>query len=118
MPPRAFLRQRRVPLTTREVHIIRRLKNVLKLEVTKIALAVGRNKTTVYEALDKNWKALKKGRPDLLTAKQINLLVRITKQMVQKAAAKKEVTFAMIEKRAKIQAGDRGMPQQCSANLR
>ena len=46
-------KDRRVPLTSREVAIIRRLKNVVKLPVTKIALAVERNKTTVYKALEK-----------------------------------------------------------------
>ena len=59
--------QRHVPLGAREVAIIRRLKSVIKLPVTKIALAVDRNKTTVYGALDKTWKSSKKGRPDLLT---------------------------------------------------
>ena len=38
----------RVPLAAREVHIIRRLKNIVKLPVTKIAIAVGRNKSAVY----------------------------------------------------------------------
>ena len=38
----------RVPLAAREVHIIRRLKNIVKLPVTKIAIAVGRDKSTVY----------------------------------------------------------------------
>ena len=52
-------KHRRVPLAAREVQIIRRLKTVIKLPVTKIALAVGRNKTTVYRALDKNWEAVK-----------------------------------------------------------
>ena len=65
-------KQRRVPLGAREVTIIRRLKTVVKLPVTKIALAVDRNKTTVYEALDKKWKGLKRGRPDLLSSKDIN----------------------------------------------
>ena len=69
----------RVPLAAREVHIIRRLKNIVKLPVTKIAIAVGRNKSTVYSALDKKWKASKRGRPELLTSKQVNLLVRRTR---------------------------------------
>jgi hypothetical protein len=38
---------RRLPLCAREVVIIRRMKKVLKLPATKIAMAVGRNKTTV-----------------------------------------------------------------------
>ena len=47
--------QIRVPLQAREVKIIRRLKKVLQLPETKIAPAVNRNKTTVYEALGKDW---------------------------------------------------------------
>lgn len=99
----------RVPLGAREVTIIRRLKDVVKLPVTKIALAVDRNKTTVYEALDKKWKGLKRGRRDLLSSKDVNLLVRVTRAMIKKAAAKKEVTLAMIRKRAKIKAGEQTM---------
>ena len=98
---------RRVPLAAREVYIIRRLKTVLKLPVGKIALAVARHKKTVYSALDKKWKASKRGRPNLLTVKQVNLLVRVTKAMIQKAAAKREVTLAMIKKRAKVSASER-----------
>ena len=41
--------QHRVPLAAREVHINRRLTNVVKLAVTKITLATERNKTTIYE---------------------------------------------------------------------
>ena len=69
----------RFPLAAWEVHIIRRLKNIAKLPLTKIAIAVGRNKRTVYSALDKKWKASKRGRPELLTSKQVNLLVRRTR---------------------------------------
>ena len=50
--------QQRVPLAAREVHIIRRLKNVVKLPVTKIALATERNKTTIYEALNTPWRVI------------------------------------------------------------
>ena len=42
---------RRAPLLKREVDIIRRLKNVVKLPITKIALAVNRNKSLVYSAM-------------------------------------------------------------------
>ena len=55
-------KQRRVPMTTREVTIIRRLKKYVQLPVTKIALGVGRNKTTIYEALSTNWTLTKRGR--------------------------------------------------------
>ena len=56
----------RKPLTQREVTIIRRLKRVIKLPVTKIAAAVDRNKSTVYKALDKSWSPGKRGHPGLL----------------------------------------------------
>lgn len=42
--------QHPVSLAAREVHINRRLKNVVKLPMAKIALATERNKTTIYEA--------------------------------------------------------------------
>ena len=93
---------RRAPLLKREVDIIRRLKNVVKLPITKIALAVNRNKSTVYSALDKTWTTSKRGRPDLLSKAQVNLLVRTTRAMIKKAAAKKEVTLAMIKKKSKL----------------
>ena len=44
-------------LGTREVEIIRRLKRKLKLPITKIALAVGRDRTTVYKALRRTFQA-------------------------------------------------------------
>ena len=57
----------RMPLQAREVEIIRRLHQVIGLPVTKIALAVSRNKLTVYGALDKSWRSEKRGRKELLT---------------------------------------------------
>ena len=101
------VKDRREPLLKREVVIIRRLKNVVKLPVTKIALAVNRNKTTVYTALDKKWKTVKRGRPDLLTKSEVNLLVRTAKSMIKQAAAKKEITLAMIKKRSKLKASEK-----------
>ena len=41
----------RKPLDRREIEIIQRMKKVLKYKTTKIAEAVGRNKSTVYRAL-------------------------------------------------------------------
>ena len=77
---------------------------VLKLPVTKIALGVGRNKTTVYKALEESFKIEKRGRPDLLTKQEVNLLVRTIKAMVKKAQGCYEVTLAMVRKRAKVRA--------------
>ena len=97
----------RMPLQAREVEIIRRLKKVLELPVTKIALAVDRNKTTVYEALGKDWEGETRGRKELLKKAQVNLLVRTTKALIKKAAAKREVTLAMILRRAKVKVSER-----------
>ena len=99
------LPKRRAPLQLGEVRIIRRLKTIIKLPVTQIAKAVDRNKSTVYEALDKTWTHRKRGRPELLTKKQIKLLLRTTKAMVEQAKAKREVTLAMIIRRSRIKAG-------------
>ena len=74
-----FSQKTRVPLVACEVHIIRRLKNVIKLPVTKIALATERNKTTAYEALDVKWKAGKRGLKEKLANKHVNLFVRTAK---------------------------------------
>ena len=49
----------------REVEIIRRLKQVLKLPVTKIATGVGRHKKTIYIVLQPSFKPQKRGRRDL-----------------------------------------------------
>ena len=72
-------------MTAREVDIIRRLKTCVKLPVTKIALAVGRNKTTVYDALSSKWSLKKRGRHPTLTCKEINFIVRTAKAMIKKA---------------------------------
>ena len=47
--------QKRVPLQAREVPIIRDLRTILKLPITKIALAVKRDRTSIYAALSKAW---------------------------------------------------------------
>ena len=60
-----------------------------KLAVTKIAVAVDRNKSTVYEALDTQWRLGKRGRKDLLTKSHAKLRLRTTKAMVKEAAAKR-----------------------------
>ena len=88
----------RKPLQQREVAIIRRMKNVLGLPVTQIALATDRNKSTVYKALDTAWRFVKRGRPSKLTKKDVAMLVRTLKAMQQKARARKEITLAMFKR--------------------
>ena len=52
----------RKPLGAREVEIIRGRKARLDLPVTKLALAVGRNTTTIHKALRRTLKPQKRGR--------------------------------------------------------
>ena len=97
----------RTPLLEREVTIIRRMKHVLKLPVTKIATAVGRNKTSVYKALSPKFKMQKRGRPESFSSKDVSLLVRTLKAMIQESAGQLEITLAMLlAKRCKISAGE------------
>ena len=53
--------QTHAPLGAREVKILRRFNNVIKLPVTQIAKAVDHNKSTVYGAFDKKWWPVKRG---------------------------------------------------------
>ena len=66
----------RKPFDLREAHIIRRMKNVLKLSVKKIATVVERNKTSVYKALDPYFEPEKRGRHNLLREKDADKLAR------------------------------------------
>ena len=96
---------KRVPLGSREVQIIRRLKKVIKLPVTKIALAVQRNKSSVYKALRPSFTPAKRGPKNKVTQKDMRFLARAVRAMVKKAAARYEVTLAMVMRRCKIKAG-------------
>ena len=75
----------RQPLLQREVTIIRNMKRKLKLPVSRIAIAVGRTKKTVYKALDPTWKLIKRGRQDALTPGDLTFLLRRLKALIKKA---------------------------------
>ena len=77
----------RKPLLPREVTIIRRLKRITKLPPSKIAQAVGRSRTTVYEALDRTWAPGKRGQPPALSCKDVANLQRILKTLIRRARA-------------------------------
>ena len=64
--------QTRVPLKAREVEIIRRMEKVLGLPVTKVALAVNRNRTSMYAAPG-DWATEKRERKELLTKVQVQV---------------------------------------------
>jgi len=96
----------RKPLGTREIETIHGLKAKLDLPVTKIALAVGRNKTTIHSAPRRRFKPQKRRRHPSLSRAEVNLLVRTIKAMARKAKALYEVTLAMAMKRAKLKCGE------------
>ena len=91
----------RKPLQQREVAIIRSMRQKLNLPVSKIALAVDRNKSTMYKALRKTWKAAKRGRPSAVSMADTNQLLRTLKKMQEKAQAKREITLAMLKRQSK-----------------
>ena len=98
----------RMTLGDRENSIIQRLRNVLGLPVTKIALAVGRNKTTVYKALSTDpGQRPRRGRPELLSRRDVDKLVKTLRALVKKASARVEVTLAMVRRSARVKASER-----------
>ena len=94
----------RKPLDRREVEIMQRMQQALQYPVAKIAEAVGRNKSTVYRAfsIDLSQQMRERGRGKLLTPAEINHLVRVLRAMNKKAAAKYEVSLAMLKKQSKV----------------
>ena len=72
----------REPLACREVVIIHNLKKVMKMPVTHIAQAVGRNKTSVYKALKQKVRAgrtpklCRRGRPQSMSLADKKSLVK------------------------------------------
>ena len=94
----------RKPLQRREVTIIRRMKKVLKMPVTQIAIAVERHKSSIYKALDPAWRETPRGRPQKLTKKDITNLVKELRAMQRQARARREITLAMLKKQAKCKA--------------
>ena len=72
-------------LLAREVSIIRRMRQKLRLTVGEIALATDRNKSTIYKALDKSWKETKRGRPETLSKADTDKLVQVLTQMQKQA---------------------------------
>ena len=94
----------RKPLQRREVTIIRRMKKVLKMPVTQIAIAVERRKSSIYKALVPAWRETPRGRPQKLTKKDITNLVKELRAMQRQARARREITLAMLKKRARCKA--------------
>ena len=91
----------RKPFHKREVEIIKRLRGVIKVPVTKIALAVGRHKRTAYRCLQKEWEQLPRGRPQMLRANEVSKLMKVMRLLAKKANGEKEVTLAMIKRSAR-----------------
>ena len=96
----------RKPLGQREARIARRMKSVLGIPVTKIALALERNKSSVYKALAPTFKPMKRGPMDKLSKADVSKLARVIKALCKTARARWEVTMAMAKKRANVKACD------------
>ena len=97
----------RKPLGKREAQIIKRLRSVAKMPVTKIALVTERNKTTIHHVLSGKAKFAKRGAKPKLDKKQITHLVNTLRGMIKKAKGRREVTLAMLKKRAKCKVDDK-----------
>ena len=97
----------RQPLSRREVQIIKRMKSVCKVPVLRIAEYLDRNKSTIYAALKEkeNSTPTAKGRPPLLTPKEVRRLIGLLSRMIKTAKAKQEVTMAMLLKTSKTKVG-------------
>ena len=94
----------RKPLLPREVVIIRRLQKIVHLPPSQIAKAVDRDRSTVYKALDRKWAHAKRGRPQALSRKDVTKLHHILKTLIRQARARREVTMAMLKKKARCKA--------------
>ena len=92
----------RKPITPREVVIMKRLKKVLKMPVSKIALAVDRHKKSVYKALAGELRMVKRGPKEKLSKAMVTRVICILRAMIATARGRREVTMAMIMKRAKV----------------
>ncbi|CAK0845543.1 unnamed protein product, partial [Prorocentrum cordatum] len=107
----------RKPVGLREVHIIQRMRNLLCVTITQIALAVDRSRTAVYRALDispNRGSMPRRDRPPALTKKQVTSPV-ITKRArvkcpdrtLRKASAKKGVEFRRLRAKPLLTKADR-----------
>ena len=89
---------------------MKRMRRVLKLSVTDISTAVDRARSTVYRALaisHNTTRLPQRGRPSALDTKQVNHVVSVLRRMVRKAGARREITLAMIMKRARVKCSER-----------
>lgn len=96
----------RVPVTEREVEIVRRLKTALHLPTTQIALAMDRNKSTIDSMLRSSWQLRKRGRHVALSKREVSQLVTTTKSLIKSAKGRREITLKTIKARCKCKAGD------------
>ena len=97
----------RKPLGKREAQVIKRMKLVGKLGVTKIAAIVQRHKKTIYKVLAGELLFAKRGPKEKLQCKDIDRLVKTLRNMIRTARARWEITLPMLKKRAKIVVDDK-----------
>ena len=96
--PRMSAEEKRI---IREMHFDRHMKRA------EIAVALGRDKSSVYRLLAQTKDPRPIGRPRALTSAQIDRLVSTLEKMVDDADATYEVTFAMLKKRSRFRVCER-----------
>ena len=99
--------QRRKLMTRREAQIIKRLRVVIKLPVTQIAIAAGQHKKSIYQVLNNKLKFASRGPKEKLTKADVDRTVKIQKVMVAKAKARFEIILALLKRRAKLNVCDK-----------
>ena len=91
-------KQKKVPVTDREVKIVRNLNKKVKLSTTNICLATGRSQSTIVLMLTSTWKRGKRGRPSLLTRKQVTTVMKVMRSKIKTANGEYEVSLAMFKR--------------------
>lgn len=87
-----------------EKKIVFDMYRLRKIKPSKIAEALGRNKSTITRHLFKKISVEKVGRKKLLTKPMVDRLIKVLHALVKKAKGEIEVTAAMLKKAAKCQA--------------
>jgi hypothetical protein len=79
------------------------------MPITKIAIAVDRNKTQVYAAVNPKWKELKRGQPPILTKQDVTNIIRQLRFLIKQAKGLKEITLRLLKRKTRCKASERTM---------
>jgi hypothetical protein len=102
----------RVPVSAREVRIVRRLRKVTKLSVPSICLVTERDKKTIKKMLKASWRMGKRGQPPKLSSKQVTAIIKVMRSMIKKAKAAYEIPLAAIMRKAKVKCHEKTLRTQ------